>query len=164
MTDQQQGPQGRPGDIVNWPMLKIVYRTDPDKIAALLPPGIEPGAEPNVNITVYNFPVPDFPEYGIVTSVNANYEGTAGEYTLGYGIDQESAIFISQEMNGQPKYPCETHYYLMGDKVNARCTHQGYTFFEFEGKSTGPVALPATRAGGAPRRASGPLCRRCRGR
>ena len=55
-----------------------------------------------VNITIYNFPVPDEPEYGIATTINADYEGVAGEYTLGYGIDQESAIFISQETNGQP--------------------------------------------------------------
>ena len=38
MTDA--APQGNPGDILNWPMLKVVYRTDPDAIAKLLPPGI----------------------------------------------------------------------------------------------------------------------------
>ena len=105
MTTTPPVPQGNTGDILNWPMLKIVYRTDPDKIAALLPPGIEPGANANVNLTIYNFPVPDEPEYGIVTSVDADYNGTPGEYTLGYGIDQESAIFVSQRTNGQPKYP-----------------------------------------------------------
>ena len=36
-------PQINPGEIANWPLLKIVYRTDHDKIADLLPPGIEPG-------------------------------------------------------------------------------------------------------------------------
>ena len=105
MSNETGAPQGNPGDIVNWPMLKVVYRTDPAKIAALLPPGIEPGANPNVNLTIYNFPVPDEPEFGIVTTVDADYNGIAGEYTLGYGIDQESAIFVSQETNGQPKYP-----------------------------------------------------------
>ncbi|MEZ7991374.1 MAG: acetoacetate decarboxylase family protein, partial [Halioglobus sp.] len=75
MTTETGAPQGNPGDIVNWPMLKIVYRTDPDKIAALLPPGISPGANPHVNLTIYNFPVPDEPEYGIVTSVDADFDG-----------------------------------------------------------------------------------------
>jgi acetoacetate decarboxylase len=134
MTD---APQGNPGDIINWPMLKIVYRTDPDKIAALLPPGIEPGANPNVNLTIYNYPVPDEPEYGIVTTIDASFNGIEGEYTLGYGIDQESAIFGSQEINGQPKYPCTTDYYRMMNQVSARCSHQGYTFVEFKGESTG---------------------------
>ena len=62
MTNESGAPQGNPGDIVNWPMLKIVYRTDPEKIAALLPPGIESGANPHVTLTIYNFPVPDEPE------------------------------------------------------------------------------------------------------
>ena len=139
MTNETAVPQGNPGDIINWPMLKLAYRTDPDKVAALLPPGIEPGAEPIVRLTIYNFPVPDEPEYGIVTSVDANFDGVAGEFTLGYGIDQESAIFVSQETNGQPKYPCITDYYRLGPQVSARCTHQGYTFVEYKGVSTGPV-------------------------
>ena len=49
-------PVGVPGDILNWPMLKISYLTDPASIAALLPPGITPGKTPKVTLTVYNFP------------------------------------------------------------------------------------------------------------
>ena len=52
MSNEAKAPQGNPGDIVNWPMLKIQYRTDPDKIAALLPPGIEPGAQANVSANI----------------------------------------------------------------------------------------------------------------
>ena len=128
-----------PGEIGDWPMLQFVYRTDPDKLAALLPPGIEPGKEPNVNITIYNFPVPDQPEKGVLITVDANHNGIEGQYALGYGIDQESAIFISQWQNGQPKYPCEVEYYRVDNVVRARCIHQGYTFMEFEGKLPGEV-------------------------
>ena len=134
------GPQINPGDIAGWPILKIKYRTDADKIAALLPPGIDPSSESNVYLNIYNVPVPDEPEYGILIMVDADYRGTQGMYTLGYGIDQESAIFISKEMNGQPKYPAEISYYRLGDQVRARVTHQGYTFVEFEGTVTGPSA------------------------
>ena len=115
-------PQGNPGDITNWPILKIDYRTDADKVAALLPPGIEPGAEPNVHLSIYNVAVPDVPEYGIFMTVDADYRDVQGVYTLGYGIDQESAIFISRDMNGQPKYPCEIEYYRIGNKDDARLT------------------------------------------
>ena len=139
MSNKVESPLGRPGDIYNWPMLKCHYRTDAKCIAALLPPGISVGADPVVNLTFYNYPVPDVPEYGIVITVNADYNGTLGEFTIAYGIDQESAIFISQERNGQPKVPCQTDYYLAGDQVRARSTHQGYTFVEFIGKSTGKV-------------------------
>lgn len=133
MSDPTLEPSTSPGEISQWPMLKIVYRTDPERIAELLPPGIEPSATANVNLTIYNLPVHDEPEYGILITADATYQGTPGEYALGYGIDQESAIFISQFTNGQPKFPCETAYFRLGDKVSARCTHQGYTFVEFEG-------------------------------
>ncbi len=136
------GPKINPGDIILWPMLKLAYETHPEKIAALLPPGIEPGANPKVHLTVYNFPVPDVPEYGILINVEADYKGEEGFYTLGYGIDQESAIFISRDRNGQPKYPCEVSYYRMLDSVHARCTHQGYTFLEFDGKATEVLENP----------------------
>lgn len=131
-----------PGDIMAWPILKIDYPTDADRIAALLPPGIDPSDSANVHLSIYCVPVPDEPEYGVVVSVDADYRGTKGNYALGYGIDQESAIFISKEMNGQPKYPAEIEYYRLGDDVRARCSHQGYTFLEFQGKTTGDLELP----------------------
>ena len=133
-------PQTNPGDIVNWPILKIKYRTDSDKIAALLPPGIETNEESKVYLNIYNYPVPDEPEMGVLIAVDANYRGTKGFYTIGLGIDQEAAIAISRDMNGQPKYPSEITYYRMGDKITARCTHQGYTYVEFEGTVTGVAA------------------------
>jgi acetoacetate decarboxylase len=133
-------PQINPGEIANWPILKIKYRTDADKIAALLPPGIDPGSESNVYLNIYNVPVPDEPEHGVLIMVDADYRGTRGLYTIGYGIDQESAIIISREMNGQPKYPAEVTYFRFGDQVTARCSHQGYTFAEFEGTVTGKAA------------------------
>jgi acetoacetate decarboxylase len=141
-TEQTAGPQGNPGDIINWPMLKLRYPTRRESIAAVLPPGIEPGADPTVTLTVYNFPVNNEPELGVVTAVNADYNGIAGQYTLGYGIDQEAAIFISQEMNGQPKYPCSIRFFRLLDNVEAKCEHQGYTFLEFQGKVTERLPIP----------------------
>jgi acetoacetate decarboxylase len=132
-------PRIAPGDIAGWPMLKIVHRTDPEKIADLLPPGIDPGAAPHVHLNVYNVPVKGEPEYGVSTKVVADYEGTPGYYGIGLGIDQESAIFISQELNGQPKFPCSIVYFRRDETVVARCTHQGYTFLEFTGDVIGPV-------------------------
>ncbi|MEE3115096.1 MAG: acetoacetate decarboxylase family protein, partial [Actinomycetota bacterium] len=51
------GDENQPAEISGWPKLVITYRTDPDKVAALLPPGIEPGAEPIVTIGVYCVPI-----------------------------------------------------------------------------------------------------------
>ena len=142
MSAESQGPLTNPGEIANWPLLKIKYNTDPACIEKLLPPGITPGKNPTVNITIYNFPVLNEPEYGYVISVDADYNGTEGEYTLAIGIDQEAAVFGSQERWGQPKFPATTQYYRLIDQVTAKLTHQGYTFLEFSGKATGAGEIP----------------------
>ncbi|HEY8122621.1 MAG TPA: acetoacetate decarboxylase family protein [Myxococcota bacterium] len=134
-----------PGDIAGWPILKIDYATDAAKLAALLPPGIEPGAAPGVHLSIYSVPVPDEPEYGIVVSIDASYRGTPGAYALAYGIDQESAVYISKETNGQPKFLAEIEYFRLGDGVRARCSHHGYTFLEFAGKTRGALELPESQ-------------------
>ncbi|MCU1399696.1 MAG: acetoacetate decarboxylase, partial [Acidimicrobiales bacterium] len=123
-----------PGDYSNWPTLRVIYRTDPDRIADLLPPGIKPGAEPHVHIHVYQVPIAGEPEFGVVIMVPARYDGIEGLYNIGYGIDQEQAIFISNELNGQPKFPCTIKYFRIGNHVVARAHHQGYTFLEFSGE------------------------------
>src|SRR5690606_22312126 len=86
----------------------------------------------------------------VSTKVEADYDGMPGYYSLGIGIDQEAAIFISQELNGQPKFPCATKFFRLGDHVEAACTHAGYTFLEFRGTATGPLAADhAEMHGGA---------------
>jgi acetoacetate decarboxylase len=140
-----------PGEISNWPTLRFIYRTDPERIIDLLPPGITAGDEPHVHIHVYQFPVGGEPEYGVVIMVPADFEGEKGFYQLGSGIDQEQAIFISQELNGQPKFPCRVRYFRLDSRVVARCWHQGYTFLEFSGEiadditDQGPAELVETQ-------------------
>ena len=139
-------PTSKPGEIAGWPKLQIVYRSDADRIADLLPPGFTAGPNPFVHINIYNVPVLGEPEYGVSTKIEASYDGMAGYYTLGLGIDQEAAIFISQELNGQPKFPCAITFFRLGDHVEARCTHQGYTFLEYRGEANATVAPGADYA------------------
>ena len=104
MTTVHKAPQGNPGDIMNWPMIKIEYRTDADAIARQLPPGITVGKDPKVFLTIYNYPVNDRPELGCTMMVAADYNGMQGQYALGYAIDQEDEVYVSREHWGQPKF------------------------------------------------------------
>jgi acetoacetate decarboxylase len=119
------------------PKLVVRYPTDASAIAALLPPGLEPCGEPVVQVGVYGAPVHGEPELGISTKVPARWQGTDGWYSLGIGIDQESAIFISREINGQPKFPCSVRLFRIGDQVEASASHQGTTFFRYRGTTAG---------------------------
>jgi acetoacetate decarboxylase len=131
-----EAPMNRPGEIAGWPKLVVTYTTEPAKVAALLPPGIEP-LEPVVTVGFYCVPVLGEPEYGVSVKVEASWQGVAGHYSLGLGIDQEAAVSISAETNGQPKFLCDITYFRFGDQVTARATHQGYTFVEFSGTASG---------------------------
>ena len=142
MSNPSEAFKINPGEVLGWPSLKISYPTDPAKLAELLPPGIDPSDTSNVHLNIYLIPVPDEPEFGVVIDVDADYRGQKGQYCLGYGIDQESAIYISKDMNGQPKFPCEIDYYRIGESVKARCTHQGYTFLEYKGRTAGSLEMP----------------------
>ena len=136
-------PLTRPGEIAGWPKLVVTYTTAPDNIAPLLPPGLKQ-LDPTVTVAFYCVPVLGEPEYGVSVKVPAAWEGVEGHYSLGLGIDQEAAVHISGETNGQPKFLCDITYFRLGDTVTARATHQGYTFVELTGRVTG-VAEP--RAG-----------------
>lgn len=133
-------PTTRPGEVAGRPKLVIRYPTVPEAIATLLPPGLEPCGEPIVQIGVYCVPVHGEPEHGVSVRIPARFDGTDGQFTLGIGIDQESAIFVSQETNGQPKFPCSIRFFRLGDEIHASATHRGFTFMSFDGRVTGTVA------------------------
>jgi len=126
-------PMTRPGEIAGRPKLVLRYPTERTRVADLLPPGLEPTGEPIVQIGVYCVPVYGEPEFGISTKVPAHFGGIDGQYCLGIGIDQEAAIFISRETNGQPKFPCSVSYFRLGDEIHAHATHQGTTFLRYRG-------------------------------
>lgn len=134
MNDQRMSPSG---EVAGIPKLVIRYPTDVSSIQALLPPGMEPWGDPVVQIGIYCVPVHGEPEHGVSTKIPARWDNTDGWYTLGIGIDQESAIFVSRETNGQPKFPCEVRYFRLGERIEASCTHQGRTFLTYSGTITG---------------------------
>ena len=90
------------------------------------------------------------PEYGVSIKVPASWQGVEGQYNLGMGIDQEAAVHISAERNGQPKFLCHIDYFRPAYR-RCRATHQGYTFVEFEGQVTGegqPSPSTSSTSGG----------------
>ncbi len=142
-----EAPMIQPGEVAGWPKLVVTYTTEPANVAPLLPPGLEP-LDPTVTIAFYCVPVLGEPEYGVSVKVPAAWQGVEGQYNLGLGIDQEAAVHISAETNGQPKFLCDISLFRVGDAVTARATHQGYTFVEFAGRSIGAVE---PRSGGVHR-------------
>ena len=128
----------RPGEVAGLPKLVLRYPTDPD--AHRRPAAAGPGhrrrarscrsASTACRCTAS-------PSTASAPRCPPASTGIDGQYSLGIGIDQESAIFGSRETNGQPKFPCSVRFFRLGDEVEASATHQGYTFLTYRGTVTG---------------------------
>jgi acetoacetate decarboxylase len=128
------------------PSLEVVYRTDPEVLASVLPPPLEPPADPRVHVRIAEIDL-RFGEYRhhemvAYFAVDARCEGMAGEYPLVIPIDMESAVSISREKYGEPKKLAEIELHRDGDHVEGRVTRQGVTFIEILGDVTGTLPLP----------------------
>ena len=84
--------------------LVATYLTDPEVIAAVLPPPIEPGDEPLVKVTVATVDIPGYPTFGAGSfSVRARHEGTDGYYALLMPMTTEQSVIGGRETFGEPK-------------------------------------------------------------
>jgi acetoacetate decarboxylase len=126
------------------PRFEATYLTDPDVLAAVLPPPLEPSSEPRVHV---RFSRIDFNgiTYERVGSflVDALYNGNLGQYTLVMPIDLETAVAPSRERFGEPKKLAQLDVARDGEHVHASITRQGVTFIELEGDCVEALPLPA---------------------
>ncbi|MCK9926328.1 acetoacetate decarboxylase family protein [Frankia sp. Mgl5] len=128
------------------PSLEAVYLTDPDVLAAVLPPPLEPPAQPRVHVRVTDidlrFGAHRYKELVGYFAVDAVYDGTTGEYPLLIPIDLESAISISRERHGEPKKLAELELSRDGAHVEGRISRNGVTFVEIVGDVTQTLPVP----------------------
>jgi acetoacetate decarboxylase len=128
------------------PSLEVAYFTDPDVLAAVLPPPLTAPDEPRVHARVTEIDL----EFGAYRhkervgyfAVDAEYEGVLGEYPLLMPIDLEPAVAISRERFGEPKKLAEIDFARDGDHVEARVTRQGVSFIEIIGDVVETLPTP----------------------
>lgn len=132
------------------PSLEVVYLTDPDILAAVLPPPLTPPAEPRVHarVTDIDLKFGDFRYKEMVGyfAVDAVYDGVTGEYPLLIPIDLESAVSISREKHGEPKKLAQIELTRDGNHVEGRITRNGVTFIEIVGDIDRTLPTPAPYA------------------
>jgi len=128
------------------PSLEVVYRTDPEVLASVLPPPLQPAAEPLVHVRVCEIDLRfgEFDHHEMVGyfAVDACCGELVGEYPLLIPIDLESALSISREKYGEPKKLAAIDLVREGDHVEARIKRDGVTFVEIVGDVSGPLPVP----------------------
>jgi acetoacetate decarboxylase len=119
--------------------LVAVYETDPDAIAAVLPPPLSPPSEPLVRVTVATVDVGrGYPIFGAGSfSVHARHENVDGDYALVMPMTTEQAVVGGRETFGEPKKLADISLIRDGDDVRGSFARMGTTFLEIAGTVTG---------------------------
>jgi acetoacetate decarboxylase len=121
--------------------LVATFETDPDAIAAVLPPPLSPPTEPLVRVTIATVDLGrGYPVFGAGTfAVHARHEEVDGDYALVMPMTTEQAVIGGRETFGEPKKLAEISLDRDGDNVRGHFTRMGTTFVEITGKVTGEV-------------------------
>src|SRR5688572_19333517 len=110
------------------------YETDPEVIAAVLPPPLEPASEPLVRVNIAE--VQMAPQYMLgasVFSVKCTHEGTEGLYDLTMVMTTEAAVLGGRETFGEPKKLGQVTLEQDGARVTGKVTRNGITYLEVQG-------------------------------
>ena len=143
-----QEPRHGEGDtVVPFPAnarLELVYLTDPEVHAAVLPPPLTAPPEPRVRVHFTRIEI-DGHVHEIVGSVNldAMFGDRLGQFCAVMPIDLETAVSPSRETYGEPKKLADMVFDREGDHITASVTRQGVTLIEVVGDVTGELPVPA---------------------
>ena len=143
-----QEPRHGEGDtVVPFPAnarLELVYLTDPEVHAAVLPPPLTAPPEPRVRVHFTRIEI-DGHVHEIVGSVNldAMHGDRLGQFCAVMPIDLETAVSPSRETYGEPKKLAQMEFTREGNHITASVTRQGVTIIEVVGDVTGELPVPA---------------------
>jgi acetoacetate decarboxylase len=112
-----------------------VYETDPDVVAAVLPPPLEPGPEPLARFTVTTVEIPGLPAFGAGWfGVQARHGDRVGEYPIFMPMTTEQSTVGGRETYGEPKKLADVWVRRDGDAVEAGVARMGFTICEIRGR------------------------------
>ena len=123
--------------------LVATYLTDPEVIASVLPPPIEPGDEPLVKVTVATVDIAGYPTFGAGSfSVRAHHEGTDGFYALLMPMTTEQAVIGGRETFGEPKKLGSVDLVRDGDAVTGTFSRMDIEIVNISGRVSRGLELP----------------------
>ncbi|WP_455360968.1 acetoacetate decarboxylase family protein [Streptomyces sp. SYSU K21746] len=122
--------------------LVAVWESDPDVVAAVLPPPLKPAERPLVRATISKVDLPGYPLGAGSVAVSARHGGVEGWYPLVMPMTHERALIGGREVFGEPKKLGEVTVERDGDMVRASLARHGTAFVEVRGVVEGALPLP----------------------
>ncbi|MEU9013504.1 acetoacetate decarboxylase family protein [Streptomyces sp. NPDC048479] len=119
-----------------------VWESDPDAVAAVLPPPLKPTERPLVRAAISKVDLPGYPLGAGSVAVAALHDGREGWYPLVMPMTHERALIGGREVFGEPKKLGEVGVERDGLVVRAVLARHGIAFVEVRGAVDGPLPLP----------------------
>ncbi|MFJ9677658.1 acetoacetate decarboxylase family protein [Streptomyces sp. NPDC101194] len=119
-----------------------LWESDPEAVAAVLPPPLEPAGRPLVRANISTVELPGYPLGAGSVSVAAVHDGHEGWYPLVMPMTHERALIGGREVFGEPKKLGEVTVERDGLVVRAALARHGIAFVEVRGAVVGPLPLP----------------------
>ncbi|MFF0065179.1 acetoacetate decarboxylase family protein [Streptomyces sp. NPDC005279] len=119
-----------------------VWESDPDAVAAVLPPPLKPTERPLVRAAISKVDLPGYRLGAGSVAVAALHDGREGWYPLVMPMTHERALIGGREVFGEPKKLGEVGVERDGLVVRAVLARHGIAFVEVRGAVDGPLALP----------------------
>jgi acetoacetate decarboxylase len=115
--------------------LTAIYETDPEVVAAVLPPPLEPSDSPLVRVSIAAVDLGrGMPPFGAGTfAVQARHEGTVGNYPLVMPMTTEQSVIGGRETFGEPKKLAEVTLERDGAAIVGKVSRLGTTIIEVRG-------------------------------
>ncbi|MFE9555959.1 acetoacetate decarboxylase family protein [Streptomyces sp. NPDC006703] len=119
-----------------------VWESDPDAVAAVLPPPLKPAERPLVRANISKVDLPGYPLGAGSVAVAAVHDGQEGWYPLVMPMTHERALIGGREVFGEPKKLGEVTVERDGPVVRASLARHRIAFVEVRGTVAGPLPLP----------------------
>ncbi|MER6222911.1 acetoacetate decarboxylase family protein [Streptomyces sp900105755] len=119
-----------------------VWETDPDAVAAVLPPPLKPAGRPLARVSVSKVELPGYPLGAGSFAVAAAHGTVEGWYPLVMPMTRERALTGGREVFGEPKKLGEVTVEREGARIRAVLARHGVAFVEVRGTVDGPLPLP----------------------
>lgn len=119
-----------------------VWETDPDVVAAVLPPPLKPTERPLVRASISKVELSGYPLGAGSVAVAAAHGDQQGWYPLVMPMTHERALIGGREVFGEPKKLGEVSVERDGLVVRASLARHGIAFVEVRGAVSGPLPLP----------------------
>jgi acetoacetate decarboxylase len=128
--------------------LSLTFLTDPEVARELLPPPLEPAAEPRVSVSVYRIGESNCVGAFDGASVNlaCRFNGEDGLYCITMPMSTDTAIIFGRELYAEPKKLAECRLERRGRFVHGSVTRHGITCIELTGDFEGDLE-PVDRGG-----------------